>query len=446
LTSPPASLDISSDLTLLTAQLDTNQDIELAMAMVERIKFKIEKYVQESRLIVEGNLQVQRTTTDVNLKNAAEATAAQVQLYNAKLLQYARSLEAVVQGIQRKKLEYELQQAEFQIKSGVNIKDAENRYMVTLEVYRSTVQGAIEQLRQDAEKARVTAQLTTDLNLKNALDQLAAKYQNYQMVLGKYDGDLKNYGLQIQVKVHEFQLKQADFQLKAEVSMRDALQRFQADVVAYQAGVQKVIKDAEIASARVLEQAQLATDVSIKNELQTWVDKVQEYGSSLERFSHQVNIYKTQAEVEFQTYEANMRVWAKDCENKLQTYQLDMVNAKGSYEAALAVYQASVQKAIRKADQDLEAAIAAAKMTTDVSIQNKAQGLGALIASGKQMLELYAENLQAFSVKVQQELGRYNAVLQKIVAQIQAYNAQAKDLRAIYQMTIQLYLGMEAKA
>lgn len=435
-------LDISTQLTALTASLDTSQDIELGRAKIEEIQFRIQKFLQESELNIKTTLSKNQLTTDANLKNATQVLTQGVQIYQNKLAQYSQNLDSFKNTMQRQVSDYQLKQADFQLKAQFAVQDALHKFEAAQVAYQANLQVVLETARVDAARVQAQAQLTTEVALKNELETIGTAVQQYTATLERYKVQMQGYQIQVQARIAQYQISLDIYKTKAEVSIQDAKARWENDMAAYQAAVQRNLKQSEIDIQKALQQASITTDVDVKNRAEQLAKQVQEYQAKLQSFSTSMDGYKTQVQAEVEVFQANLTLWTKDADNLLNKYQADIANAKAEFEAEVIPYQASVQKAIEKAKMDLERVLAVAKMETDVEVANMQAGYEAAVAGNKNLLELFADKIQSYQIDVQQEIGRFSNVLQQLMAEVKSWTERGADLRMLYTTTLQMYLGI----
>jgi hypothetical protein len=442
-------LDISTELTAasigLATVLDTNQDVELATAKINKIQMLIQKFLQESDLNIKTTLAKNQLTTDLNLRNAAQVLAQGVQIYQAKLAQYSQALDGFKNTLARQVSDYQLKQADFDAKAKYSLQDALERFNGANVAYQANLQVVLDQAKLDANKVLQQAQLTTDTGLKNALQDTAAAVQSYTIALERYKAQLQGYQTQVQARVSQYQIQVEVFKAKADISLSDAKARFDQDVTAYQAVITRNLKQAEIAVQTALQQAQLTTDVDLKNRAEELAAQVQQYQARLQNYSTQMEGYKALIESQVSVFQANLTLWTKDADNQLQKYQGDIALAKAAFDAQTVVYQAMVQKAVKKAEMDQERMLSVAKMETDVEIANMQYQVESGIAANKNLLELFADEVQSYQVSVTQEVQRFGNVLQQLMAEVKSWMERSADLRGLYTQTVQMYLGAGAQ-
>lgn len=182
---------------------------------------------------------------------------------------------------------------------------------------------------------------------------------------------------------------------------------FEDELVEYQAGVQKAIRDAE-----------LATEVSIKNAAGIEVAKAQAYAAEVQGYAAEAQAYQTQVNAEIAEWQTIFQRYWEDAkfrnEQNIVEYQGDLAENKADLDAAIVDHQQEAQRIISEFQGKIQVAISDAKNSTDVDVANEARTLEAAV-------QTYTANLQRYI----QELDTYKTDIERIMQEWDRNTAQS---------------------
>lgn len=340
-------------------------------------------------------------------------------------------------------------------KFGKDLYNELNEFNQELEVYKTTVQKALEQARLDQERLMIVGRDTTDLNIKNEAQTLIALIKDYELELQLYLGKVDAYGREINTAVIVYTQNLDRYKISADVLLRqyqldieNEVREFEKENVAYQSSIQTAIENARLAQQRILQQAKDTADIAAQNELQTIAATIKQYEASLEKYSREVTAYSQIVIKEVEEYRLSLERTRIARDSELNQYTLDIQNELNEFQKENAEYQANLQKVVEQARISQEQILALANKTTDLNIQNELQTLAEQVQEYQAMLGKYIEDYDGYSRVVEKEIKLYNENLQKWQTQRQTELSQyqldiqnelnefQKDL-SIYQSTTQ---------
>lgn len=144
------------------------------------------------------------------------------------------------------------------------------------------------------QEASKNAELTTDTNLKNELQRVSTEIQQYTATVQRYSGELNKYQTDINAKAQEYQLTLSAWSSGTQANLSNALNQFQAEVVPYQANIQKIITQAQLDQQVLLQVASNTDNINMQNEARELERQIAEYRFTLEKFSSELQAYSVQ--------------------------------------------------------------------------------------------------------------------------------------------------------
>jgi hypothetical protein len=178
------------------------------------------------------------------------------------------------------------------------------------QVFREDVNKLLEQAKINLQQKIADAQDKNQIEQFNKLKAFEATVQEYTSQLARYQANVERY---VQIVNSEISRQTANIQAKTQVysasvsafateanvvaernqiliaeynaKMQDAVNKYQADLSAYQATIQRSLQQAELTQQRLIQQAAQDTDVSKTNESAKLQAAIQEYQIKLGRLS-----------------------------------------------------------------------------------------------------------------------------------------------------------------
>ena len=210
-------------------------------AAVERNSLQAQITAQEAQRLFE-------TTSDVNVRNAAETVRAEAEQYQAKLslltgelALYGDSFQvelATWQANATKDLDVARLAREGELgKFGLDLTNAQQLFSSGLAEYQAGVQKALDQARLDQERLLSDAARTDEVALQNALQDKARAVESYAAELERHRAQVSAYGIETQRAVAElaelvraFRTKVAEIERKAQELYRLFSEKYRACV------------------------------------------------------------------------------------------------------------------------------------------------------------------------------------------------------------------------
>lgn len=337
-------------------------------------------------------------------------------------------------------------------KYGKDLYNELNEFNQELEVYKTTVQKALEQARLDQERLMITARDTTDLNLKNQAQALLAAIKDYELELQLYLGKLDAYGKEINTAIVVYTQNLERYKINADVLLRqyqldieNEVREFEKENVTYQSSIQTAIENARLAQQRILQQAKDTLDASVQNKLQTINADIQEYESSLRKYAEEIKSYSQVVLAEVTLFKSNLDKWIADRNTTLQQYQLDIQNELNEFNGQLTQYQEDVRKKIEQAKITQERLITQSQMQIELNKFNEQQAIATALANNQQSAVVDIQNkakaLEAAIINatksLESDIEEYRAVLQKHASDVNNYGIQVNQAL----QKLQLYIS-----
>ena len=317
-----------------------------------------------------------------------------------------------------------------------DLSDRLNDFNESAESYRADIQKKIKQADIDIAEAQIDAQNGTNVSIQNEAKQLEADLSNNKLVLEKYTSELGSYQTTVSGEVQTFVNNEIQHKFQKWVTEYSSeLQRYQLDIqnelnvfnkenVAFQADLQKKIKDAEL------------NDANQNRLLQTYSNEIQGFGVTINAEVEQWS--KNEIENKFNK-------WLNEYSNALQEYQLDIQNELNELNKENVAYQAELQKKIKDAELN-----DANQNRLLQKYLNEIQGFGVTINAEvetwskneienkfNKWLNEYANKVQVYNV----DIAKYNANLQRYNAEYGWYQEQYQRLDGKYNEMLKVYIS-----
>lgn len=288
-----------------------------------------------------------------------------------------------------------------------------------MQMWQREVDVLVEQARLDQARLTAVAQMTTDVNEKNAAQTAAVAAQLYASTMEKYGLDLKRYDSMVQAAIAVFQHNlvgaqqiRESFISRYRADIENNANDFQKELAIYQALISNAIHQADLDQQRLVEVARMTTDVNEKNAAQTAAIAAQVYGDKLRRYAEAYTGYRAQVETKIGEYRANLEGLQTSWTAYLNRYEKDLLSNWDAFQAANASFDGRLKIAIANMQAAQEVAQLNAKNTTDVSVANKQAALSAAIAVDKAKLERLQSYIQRYAQEAQKEMARIQSLAQ----------------------------------
>lgn len=191
-----------------------------------------------------------------------------------------------------------------------------------------------------------------------------------------------------------------------QTKLQDEQNEFAKEAEIYRAKVQKVLRDAEIASDEARNELTATDGMVLQNYIQT-----------LSAFDRQLAHYDSQVATKVQEFNMDLqRAMAGLAEAQrlyLQQYSLDVQNETVNYQKLLATYEQDAAHKIQQAQLTLQEALTNARNSTDVSVQNEIKTLEALIADFQADAQVYQTALATYKEDIDRQLQTFTMNFQK---------------------------------
>ena len=233
------------------------------------------------------------------------------------------------------------------------------------------------------------------------------------------------------------------------------IQEINSQIGEYQANIQNqlnVFNDANVEYQAELQKA-------IQNAQLSQSDDAQ----ALQKYSAEIQAYQAQIGKEIQEYQQNMegdlKVWQAERQTDLQKYGTDIQNALNTFNESNVVYQQDIQRKIQNFEKDIQSAMQNAQQefgtrkanldkNVQIDLQNALNNFQKDVQEYKSTLEKYQSEIQDYQSEVGAIIQKYGADLQNYGAKIQKHvtdytwkQGQYQQLKAEYNQGLQLLIG-----
>lgn len=302
------------------------------------------------------------------------------------------------------------------------------------------IDDALTRLRADRDR-------TAQLQIQQAQIKLQKELEEFGGILKRYEVAMVGYRSQVEADLGVFRERTALYNVDVQKEVQRSQQAYMADLSIYQVNVQRAITDAQFAQQKALRDAELTTDLNLKNEAQELAAKAGLYEAQLRKYATEIEGYVGQIRGETDAYTSSVNGYVGTIQGLASQYASEVQAARTAYEATLSTYQATLTKEIENARIAAQDAQLEAQLATDVSKQNSLQRLQRDIEQYRGNVEVYKAQLEGYMTGInaqvavfqtnyrkweiarQTEIAKYNGDLQNALNE---FNQDA----VIYQSTV----------
>ncbi len=325
-----------TEIARLNAEIsDYRSQIEAALGTFNKdnvaYQADLQKKIEQARLDLQKAITDANNATEVAAKNALNTFQKDLALYEEQLKRYDGQLRAYQADVAKAVEQYVEKLKQWQIATGnaltqyqVDVQNELNRFNGDTVSYRAAVERAVAQAQLTLQEAITNAKNSTDVAAQNKAKALEAAVNLYSHKLKKFEEDLATYQAKVGTLVTQFQANLQKANLDRQTSLEKyrmdveaEAQRFNVDASTYRAGVEKLLKQAEVDLAKALKDAELATEVAVTNKAKALERAASEYQANLSRYSSQLRAYEVDVNKTVQQYMA-------DIQKAFQTTQVNL--------------------------------------------------------------------------------------------------------------------------
>ena len=363
---------LSTEFGELATFLDTNEDVELAMAKIQEMQLKVSQYQQtltsaqnDFNALVQdyqGKLQVALKNADIDLSE-----------YSSNIQRHRSSLEQYSTEVNKFTSQNQILVSRWQAEATNSIQRWSVEVSATVNKYQADIQ-------------RASSLTSTEIAALNA--QITLAIQKNQAYIAEYNAKLQQYSSDITFAIQKYNAE-----------MSSAVNDFNEANTQYQAILQKAIRDAELAES------------SDSRELQKYSQEIQAAQAAVSSAvqHHQANVV-----------EKVINVWRTNTQNDLAEYT-QSINAEAQrVQADLSVYAREIEKATSKYQAETGYDLSKFSAGVNGATAEHSSALGAETAR-------YNGEISAYNAEAQRTYTHNQAQLSKYSAEVQAYAAEANN-------------------
>ena len=355
----------------------------------------------EQARIASQELQTKLSQAD---RMALEDYAQELALYDRELALYRSKVETAVSensaNVQRAMAGVAETQRQYLQLYSLDVQNELNEFQKETEIYRSTVQKAIEQAR---------IELSEKQSELSEANQMAL--QDYVQELSLYDRELALFRAKVEAAVGEVQANLARAVEGLAGAQRLWLEKYRADVEQKVSAFGGAMQDHMRECDRILEQARLdqqrlaelhsrATDLSIQNKIQTFQAAIADYQNKVELFRAKSQFYQLEVDAAVRTFAEqkgfDLRVFTDGGRLDTERYGAAVGDARNTLEANIAKHRTDMERVVLVAQIARQEAEQTASQATDVALRNKAQTLAGVLADWEVDLSLYRAQIESY--------------------------------------------------
>lgn len=172
----------------------------------------LQRSIEQARLDATRLLKVMEITTDANLKNAQQTTAIAVALYQAvlekfqgDLKHYVDQVDAAVHVFQSNVASFQADRQTLVAKYQADIENAVKEFEKENVEYQTKLQYAVAQAKLDSDRLTTVAQMTTDLNLRNAQQTAAVSIALSGVLLDAFGHHVTKFQTEVTAEAQRIQ-------------------------------------------------------------------------------------------------------------------------------------------------------------------------------------------------------------------------------------------------
>ena len=277
-----------------------------------------------------------------------------------------------------------------------------------------------------------------DINKQNSGQQLMADIEIYRGYVNRFQSELELYRTNVQTVLDTYRSEAQSWAEENKLKLEVALSEYTPTLKAYEYSVQKEIEEARGKLQVALQNAQLATEVGVKNAQETLAGEIASHKTKLERYLAELQYYQAVVQKTVAEFQSNLERYIKDREFRLQTWQTAIQIETNVFQKELAIYQAEVQSALENARIALQVAESNANRDDNIDLANKAKTLEADLSKYQLELQRYQAEMQGYI----QEMQLHVANKQILSNRLQMVSALKEQLKREYTELLQIQLGV----
>lgn len=442
---------------------------------LEAQRSELQKNIAQAQITLEER----RATMEAADAMVLQDYIQELSLYDRELALYQNDVNVVVQ---KYRLAYDAavqtwaQEAQLKFeKYSLELQAEVQKYQGDLAKYNADVQIELADQNAALSVALDNARRADELNQANKAADLQALVEDWRADVEKFNTDMAAFNANVEVQLQEFNTnlqkalqdyiqEQTRHLEKYQLDIAIASAEFTGNMQDHMAEVERLIAQAQLDQQRLVTSAQLATETSLQNELQTKAALVEDYQLELQRHRQDLESYSLQTQHIINEYQADelgrqITLWTEEANQKLQQYQLDIQKEAARLGGELDIFRASLESVLQefnlKSSRNLdmyraetEAHIAAFRANLDASQVDVEAELNIArldiedVATANQVLIAKFQNeVVSYQVSAGEGVQRYSQLLERFMASRQGYLADAQALMAEFDKSLQIYLA-----
>tara|TARA_R100000808_G_C2155217_1_gene167125 strand:+ start:10952 stop:13642 length:2691 start_codon:yes stop_codon:yes gene_type:complete len=216
------------------------------------------------------------------------------------------------------------------------------------------------------------------------------------------------------VELAQISLQKMGVQIdKYQSDIQNQLNEFNENMTAYNANVQKIMKQADMEESESLQGIQKYAQ-EINSYQATINKKVQEWQVNTEK---ELQLWQTKRQTELQQYSADIQNNLNEYQEHLNVYQVEVQEELAKQNVALDKVRTDAQIAAQKAQQDAAATTDVAKFNKEkdlqISMEARARDMEAIISNNNAIVADYQARVQSYGQQVNDQLQEYRANLER---------------------------------
>ena len=357
----------------------------------------------------------------INVEEDNEMLSSRMQVISAKINELNANMTNSVNAYNK---EIEVWKADIDVKQkntafeNENDKNKLSKYSVEVSEYQNSINKEV--------------QRWTNEEYNTKVQEYTSKYQ---YAIQQYASDIQNEASQY---TKEVTIYNEDIQRKSENLQKEVNQAIKNAEVELQAKSQNLTKE---------------TNISLQNALKNYEQDVSEYTAKIQKYSLELDSYKSQASVEVQKwvseeYNVKIQEYILKYSNGLKEYATDIQNQSAKVDLALKNYQVESQKAINKYQTETGYDLSKSKLDLEKEIARFSQDLAkntqeftADIQKYSSEVNKVASDNQSKISKYGQDLANYQAKIQKHSVDYSWYEKQHAQLKSEYNQGIKILIS-----
>lgn len=417
------ALNVSTAMSTITTQIETNHDIELAAQKINQVSAALQDFTVEiqdalnsfNQQSVKYQAEIQKEIEEARLINSKEKDeyALRLEKFNAEVQIYNAKINAEISKFSANQVQHlvnlwtnraQVVINEYQAKAGTIIQ----KYSAEISAKSNFTNSEVSIFGAELQRK---AQLNSS-NLdryKTEMDGAIQKWNLYELQglqakwIAQRSTEIAKYQADITKAAHEFNEANVIYQADIQKKIQEAANILTSQTEEYRSKLQKFAQEIEIYRTKANYETQEYLQKEINAELTEWTTK---RTNSLEEFNrksiNELQRYETELNEKYQNCLADIQIWKGLIEKSLMTYQqetgYDVSKQRLDIESAIARHQEDLKNESERVRNNLEKYVADMRRIEEYN---------------QRVLGKFSQEINGYGLEIQGKIGWFDAILKK---------------------------------